>query len=100
MVARRGPIRDLRKLATGWRTRLEYVVGTPIPAEYDDELAATIRRVRRYTLVSASRIAALCDAGEYLVDNRIGGAIVECGVWRRGQLVGAAPAPMRPRDLG
>jgi hypothetical protein len=98
MVARRGPIRDLRRLATGWRTRLEYVVGTPIPAEYDDELAATIRRVRRYTLVTASRLAALCDAVEYLVESRVGGAIVECGVWRGGNVMAAALTLMRLGD--
>jgi O-methyltransferase len=103
MVARRGPIRDLRKLATGVRWRLEFLVGTPIPAEYDDELAATIRRVRRHSMASASRLAAMCDAVEYLVENDIQGAIVECGVWRGGNVMAAALTLLRrgekTRDL-
>lgn len=90
MAGRRAPIRDLRKLATGWRWRLSYVLGTPVPAEYDDALAGTIKRVRRYTLASAQRVAALCDSVEYLVRARVPGAIVECGVWRGGSVMAAA----------
>jgi O-methyltransferase len=89
-MAPENPLRDVRKLATGWRWRLEYVLGTPVPAEYDDELATVIKRVRRQTMTSAQRIAALCDSVEYLVRAGIGGAIVECGVWRGGSMMAAA----------
>jgi hypothetical protein len=103
MAGWRGPIRDLRKLATGWRWRAEQVIGTPIPASYDDELAATIRRVRRHTLASAARTAALCDAVEHLVRNRIEGDIAECGVWRGGSVMAVALTLLRlgeaDRDL-
>ena len=82
--------KDARKLAAGWRWRLGWLVGTPIPAEYEEELATTIRRVRRHTMTTAPRIAALCDAVEYLVRAGIPGAIVECGVWRGGSMMAAA----------
>jgi hypothetical protein len=82
--------RDARKLAKGWRWRLGYLLGTPIPAEYDDDLVATIKRVRRHTLSSAARIAALCDGVEYLVRHEIPGDVVECGVWRGGSMMAAA----------
>lgn len=103
MVGQRGPARDLRKLATGWRWRLQYLVGTPVPADYDSDLKATIKRVRRYTLASARRIAALCDSVEYIARSKVPGAIVECGVWRGGSVMAAALTLIRcgevERDL-
>jgi len=89
-MASRRLIRDLRLLATGWRWRIGWLVGTPVPAHYDDELADTIKRVRRYTMTSAPRIAALCDSVEYLAGNGIDGAIVECGTWHGGSVMAAA----------
>ncbi len=90
--------RDLRKLASGLKWRVGYVVGTPVPADYDDELAATVRRVRRHTLTSAARVAALCDSVEYLVRNDIEGDIAECGVWRGGSMMAAALTLQRLGD--
>ena len=90
--------RDLRKLAAGWRWRIGYLIGTPVPSHYDDDLAATIRRVRRHTLTSAPRIAALCDSIEYLARNEIEGDIVECGVWKGGSMMAAALTLMRMGD--
>ncbi|MGH9185620.1 MAG: TylF/MycF/NovP-related O-methyltransferase, partial [Acidimicrobiales bacterium] len=95
-----GRSRDLRKLAAGWRWRLNYVIGTPVPSHYDDELATTVKRVRRHTLTSAARIAALCDSVEYLVRNRIEGDIAECGVWRGGSMMAAALTLIRLGDTG
>jgi len=91
-------VRDLRKLAAGWRWRLSYMIGTPIPLEYDDDLAATVRRVRRHTLTSAARVAALCDGIEYLVRNDIDGDIAECGVWKGGSMMAAALTLVRLGD--
>lgn len=89
---------DLRKLASGWRWRLSYLVGTPIPAHYHDELKRTIKRVRRHTLTSAQRVAALCDSVEYLVRNEIEGDIAECGVWKGGSMMAAALTLIRLGD--
>ena len=95
--------RDARKLAVGWRWRLQYLIGTPIPSHFDDDLAATIRAVRRDTLTTAPRIAALCESVEYIADAGIEGALVECGVWRGGSMMAAALTLMRlgraDRDL-
>ena len=92
--------RDLRKLVTGWRWRLEHVLGTPIPAEYDPQLRATIKRVRRDTLTTAPRLAALCDAVEYLVRAEIEGDLVETGVWRGGSMMAAALTLLRLGETG
>jgi O-methyltransferase len=96
----RAATRDARKLAQGWRWRLGYVVGTPIPPEFDDDLADTVKRVRRHTLSSAARLAALCDGVEYLVRNRVPGDLVECGVWRGGSMMAAALTLLRLGDTG
>src|SRR5918999_5145890 len=94
---------DVRRLAVGWRWRLGYVLGTPVPAAYEDELVDVIKRVRRQTMTTAPRIAALCDSVEYLVRNAIEGAIVECGVWKGGSMMAAALTLLRleeaDRDL-
>ena len=97
-MSRPGLIPAVRRLAAGWRWRLGYVVGTRIPAEFDDDLAATMRRVRRHTLSSAARIAALCDAVEYVVANDIEGDVAECGVWKGGSMMAAALTLMRRGD--
>src|SRR5688572_13018807 len=98
-----GLIANARKLAAGWRWRASYVLGTPVPHYYEPEIAATMKRVRRHTLTSTARIAALCDSVDYVVNARIPGAIVECGVWRGGSMMAAAITllrlDVRDRDL-
>ena len=62
-----------------------------------------IDRVRPYTMTSPERIYALIQAVEYIVEARIPGSIVECGVWRGGSMMAAAWAlinrGVRDRDL-
>jgi len=89
MLASRA-VAELRKLIHGWRWRAGYLVGTRVPLDYDEQLRATILRVRRNTLSSAERIAALCDAVAYLEREAIPGALVECGVWKGGSMMAAA----------
>ena len=43
--------------------------------------------VRPYTMTSDERIDAMIDSVTYVVKNRIPGDIVECGVWRGGNLM-------------
>jgi O-methyltransferase len=62
-----------------------------------------IRAVERFTMTSPERIAAVCQATNYVVSNEIPGAIVECGVWRGGSTMAAAYTLLaggdRDRDL-
>jgi hypothetical protein len=96
-------LRRPRQLAVGWRWRLTYLLGTPVPSDYDDALAQTVRRVRRDTLTTAPRIAALCDGVEFLVRSGTEGAFAECGVWRGGSMMAVALTLLRlgvtDRDL-
>jgi hypothetical protein len=54
-------------------------------------------------MTTPKRIAALCDAVEYVVRDTVPGAVVECGVWRGGSMMAAALTLLRldaaDRDL-
>jgi len=50
----------------------------------------TVKFVRPYTMTSPERIYALCSAVRYIEEAGIGGAIVECGVWRGGSMMAVA----------
>jgi O-methyltransferase len=89
-MSRSNVIRDARRLASGWKWRASYMIGTSIPAEYDDDLVDTIKFVRRHTLSSAQRVAALCDSVEYISREGIEGDFAECGVWKGGSMMAAA----------
>ncbi len=61
-----------------------------LPRDLDPEIAQIVRSVSEYTMTSAQRVAALCESVKYIVDNRIEGDIVECGVWRGGSMMAVA----------
>jgi O-methyltransferase len=63
--------------------------GDPLPdiPESDRE---TIAAVRSFTMTSAERIHAVCEATRYIERNSIPGAVVECGVWRGGSMMAVA----------
>lgn len=50
----------------------------------------TYRLVSPYTMTSAARIYALCEAVRFLLRTEIHGAFVECGVWRGGSAMAMA----------
>jgi hypothetical protein len=50
----------------------------------------TINSVSNFTMTSAERIFAVCEAARYIETNAIPGAIVECGVWRGGSMMAVA----------
>lgn len=59
-------------------------------AQVDEQTAEIVRRVMPFTMTSAARVVALCDAVRYIVANRIPGDIVECGVWKGGSMMAVA----------
>lgn len=67
------------------------------PPDFDTRTADIARAVKPYTMTMPERIYALCEAVRYLHRNDIGGAIVECGVWRGGSIMAAAKTLL---DLG
>lgn len=69
-----------------------------LPADFDKETVDTYKRVQPYTMTTPERIAALCNAVNYLVKNNINGDFVECGVWRGGSTMAAVDTLMRLGD--
>jgi len=49
-----------------------------------------IEAVTPFTMTSPERILALCDAVQYVHENKIDGDIVECGVWKGGSMAAVA----------
>ena len=58
-----------------------------LPVDFDEADRELCLRVAPYTMTTPPRIFALARAVEYLVANRIPGAMVECGVWRGGSMM-------------
>jgi hypothetical protein len=57
---------------------------------HDEEARATMHAVRDWTMTSHSKVFALIVAVRYIVDQRVPGAMVECGVWRGGSMQAVA----------
>jgi len=60
-----------------------------LPADFEKDIVETYHRVKEYTMTTPERIASLCNAVKYIVDNNIEGDFVECGVWRGGSTMAA-----------
>ena len=55
----------LRKLAAGWRWRLSYILGTPIPADLDEDVAAIVDEEVKKLIATAHQ-----EAFDILEENR------------------------------
>lgn len=98
MTALRRITRRPRMLATGWLARAQHFLPPPLPADYDEATVETIRRVRRHTMTSPSRLNALVQGVVHVSANRVPGAIVECGVWKGGSMMAVALTLVRLGD--
>lgn len=58
---------------------------------------AIVRRVARFTMTGRPRTYALLDAVRRIVEGRVPGALVECGVWRGGSVLAML---LKLRELG
>ena len=60
---------------------------TRLPVEATFEDAALIDSLKPFTMTSSERLWSLINAVRHVVDNRIPGDFVECGVWRGGSVM-------------
>jgi O-methyltransferase len=58
-----------------------------LPADLTAEEKEIFLAVSPFTLTGAERVACLIRATKYIVENRIEGDFVECGVWRGGSMM-------------
>ena len=65
------------------------------PAEIDD-----IRAVRPYTMTSLERIVAMIRGMQYVIDAKLPGDVVECGVYKGGSVMAAARTLLRAGEAG
>ena len=62
------------------------------PPDFSEELWSVVRFIQHYTMTSPERVSALIESVQFIVQNRIPGSIVECGVWRGGSMMAVALA--------
>ena len=67
--------------------------------EWNDAFASIYNACRPYTLTAPYRILAMHKASHYVAQNRIPGAVVECGVWRGGSMMIAALTLLKAGDF-
>ena len=89
------PVMSLRTLFEGKGRRKARKLAALTVADASPETKAVIDRVRLFTMTSPERVAALCNAVEYVVRCGIGGDFVECGVWRGGSSMAMALTLLR-----
>lgn len=73
-----------------WLRRLRTLRGATSLSDVPEWQRRIIGKVLPYSMTGESRILATVTAVEYIVEHNIPGAIVECGVWRGGQMMAAA----------
>ncbi len=56
------------------------------PTDLPPEMLQILKQARPYTLTTLHRLASTQDAVRYVMKNGIPGSIVECGVWRGGNM--------------
>jgi O-methyltransferase len=61
-------------------------------SDFSKENLLIYEAVKQFTMTSPERVNALIEAIKYVVRNKIGGALVECGVWRGGSVMAMALA--------
>lgn len=85
---------QLRRVAGGSLrrgvSRLGFELVRPEPSPYPPDVAAIIERAAPYSMTPAARLHAVHASTRHIVDQDIGGAFVECGLWRGGSLMAAA----------
>lgn len=57
------------------------------PSDFSEEEKKNITAVREFTMTSMERQVSLSRAVDYIVENKIEGDIVECGVWKGGSMM-------------
>lgn len=60
------------------------------PEDFDEPVKDLWNFVSPFTMTSKERVFALRQSVEYVIQNHIAGAIVECGVWKGGSMMAIA----------
>jgi hypothetical protein len=90
----------LSSLVRQWirSTGFDVVRYNALPHDLDAQVRDTVETVRPFTMTSGPRVIALCEAVRYIVDAKVPGDIVECGVWRGGSMMAIARTLLQRGD--
>jgi hypothetical protein len=90
----------LRKSAQAIYRLLRRGAAAPFPPDFEPAEIADITAVTPYTMTSPERLIGLIRAVHHVVENRIPGDLVECGVWKGGSMMAVARVLLRLGDTG
>ena len=79
-----------RRLVQRLVERTPYRVSRRFPLDADAATIATVERVTPFSLCTAARLVETVRATEYVARAGLPGALVECGVWRGGNVMAIA----------
>lgn len=69
------------------RPSVEVPVEEEFPVDFEQEYIDIIKKVKPYTMTSTERLYQLIHCVKYIIENKISGDFVECGVWRGGSVL-------------
>lgn len=70
------------------------------PEDFNEPVKELWNSISPFTMTSKERVFALWQSVEYLTQNDIPGAIVECGVWKGGSIMAVATTLLRSNAAG
>lgn len=91
-------LKPFRKAIRKLKGKSTVVTHDCYPADFGPETIELIELVKPFTMTSPERIFALQEAVEFIVDQRIPGDIVECGVWKGGSMMAVASTLIKKGD--
>ena len=69
------------------------------PDDFEDLHKSVIKKAEPFTMTSRERIFGLVEAVKYVIENKIEGDIVECGVWKGGSMLAIADTLSKFKSL-
>ncbi|HEX9512717.1 MAG TPA: TylF/MycF/NovP-related O-methyltransferase, partial [Puia sp.] len=73
-------------------------LNNPFPSDFSENERMNISAVKGFTMTSSERLVALSRGIDYLVQNKIAGDVVECGVWKGGSMLLVARKLVQLKD--
>lgn len=93
----RSKIYNILNLLLGTRGYMLLKVVQTLPVETSESNIQIIKKVKPFTMTSELRILSLLNSVEYIIDQKIQGDFVECGVWAGGSVMAIA---LKLHELG
>ena len=93
----------MKKIIKGLLSKLGYKINRINKDEYPIDISKeTVRKyqeIEPYTVTSIERVSALLDSVKYVINNKIEGDFVECGVWKGGSCMLMSKELIEQNDL-